>query len=86
MSFRDSELTHADQTVHFAGVFITEERGRFVESHWEVAIGTFPVQVDLVLERAGHRTQGETLALFIVRISEDKHAVEIVIPVTGDFI
>ena len=38
------------------------------------------------LERAGHRTQGEALLRLILRVAEDKHTVEIVIPVAGDLV
>ena len=52
----------------------------------QVAVGALAVQVDLILERAGHRAQGEALLRLVIRVAEDEHAVEIVIPVAGDLV
>ena len=86
MALGDRKLTHADEAVHFAGVLVAEQRRRFAETHRQIAVAAAAVQIDLILERAGHRTQGEALLRLILRVAEDKHTVEIVIPVAGDLV
>ena len=86
MTLGDRELTHADQAVHLAGVLVAEQRGRFTKAHRQVSVRAAAVQEDLILERAGHRTQSEALLRLILRVTHDEHAVEIVIPVAGDLI
>ena len=86
MALGDRKLTHTDEAVHFAGVLIAEQRGRFAETHRQIAVRTAAVQIDLILERAGHRAQGEALLRLILRVAEDEHAVEIVVPVAGNLV
>lgn len=86
VAFGDRELTHADETVHLAGILVAEERRGLAQAHRQVAVGALAVQVDLILERAGHRAQGEALLRLVIRVAEDEHAVEIVIPVAGDLV
>ena len=86
MSFRDRELAHADQAVHFAGVFLAEQRTGLTQAHRQVTIGTSAVQEHLILERAGHGTQGEAFLRLVIRIAQDEHAVKVMIPVTGDLV
>ena len=86
MSFGDRELSDTNQTVHFTGRFISEQGRSFRQTHRQITIGTLFIQIYLILEGAGHRTQGETFLCFIMRITHDKHTIEIVIPVTGNFI
>ena len=84
MSLGDRELADADQSVHFAGVLVAEERGGLAEAHRQIAVAARAVEIDLILERAGHRTQRKALFFFIIGIAEDEHTVAVVIPVTGD--
>ena len=86
MAFGDRELTHADEAVHLAGILVAEQRRGLAQAHRQVAVGALAVQVDLILERAGHRAQGEALLRLVIRVAEDEHAVEIVIPVAGDLV
>ena len=86
VAFGDRELTHADEAVHLAGILVAEQRRGLAQAHRQVAVGALAVQVDLILERAGHRAQGEALLRLVIRVAEDEHAVEIVIPVAGDLV
>lgn len=72
--------------MHFAGVLVAEQRGRLAEAHRQVAVGAGAVQIDLILERAGHRAQSEAFLRLVVRVAENEHAVEVVVPVAGDLI
>ena len=83
---RNRELTDADQSVHLAGILVSEQRRGLSEAHRQIAVGAGAVQKYLVLERTGHRTQREAFLGFVVGISEHKHAVEVVIPVAGDLV
>ena len=86
MAFGNSELTHTNQTVHFAAVLVTEQSRGFAQAHRQLTIGTLTVQENLILERAGHRTQSEAFFSFVMRVAQDEHAVKIMIPVTGNTI
>ena len=86
MALGNGELAHADQSVHLAGVLIAEEGRGLAQAHGQVAVGPGPVQKDLVLERARHGTQGEALLRLVLRVAQDEHAVEIMVPVAGDLI
>ena len=86
VSFRNGELTNADQAVHFAGVLVPEQRRSFRQTHRQITVRTLPVQIYLILERAGHRTQSEAVLGFVVRVAQYEHAVQIVIPVTGNLV
>ena len=85
MTLGDRELTDADKSVHLAGSLVTEQSGCFVISKRQVAVGTLLVEIRLILERTGHRTESVHLAV-AVGIAENEHAVLIVIPVSADFI
>ena len=86
MSLRDRKLTHTDQAVHFAGILVTEQCRSLTQSHRQVAIASFAVQIYLILERACHRTQRKALLRLIVRITDHEHSVQIMIPVAGDLV
>ena len=82
----DGELADADQAVHLAGVLVAEQGGRLAQTHGQVAVAAAAVQVHLILERAGHGTQGEALLRLVHGVAQDEHTVQIVIPVAGDLI
>ena len=84
MAFRDGELTHTNQAVHFTAVLVTEQSRGFAQAHRQLTIGALTVQENLILERAGHRTQSEAFFSFVMRIAQDEHAIKIMIPVTGN--
>ena len=86
MTFRDGELTHTNQTVHLTGVLVAEEGRGFAQTHRQVAVRAGAVEVDLILERAGHRAQRKALFGFVVWVAQYKHAIQVVIPVTADFV
>ena len=68
MSLGDRELPDTNKAVHFATFLIAEQGRGFSQAHRQIPIGAHPVQENLVLERTGHRTQGEAFLGFIVRI------------------
>ena len=82
----DGELAHTDEAVHLAGVLIAEEGRGLAQAHGQVPVAAAPVQEDLVLEGAGHGTQGKALLGLVVGIAQDEHAVQIVVPVAGDLV
>ena len=86
MALGNGELADADQAVHLAGILVAEQGGGLAQTHGQVAVGPLAVQVDLILERAGHGTHGKTFLGFIIRIAQNEHAVQIVVPVAGDLI
>ena len=86
MSLGDGELADADQAVHLTGVLVAEQGGCLAQTHGQVAVAAAAVQEHLILERAGHGTQGKALLRLIRGIAHDEHAVQIMIPVTGDLV
>ena len=80
----DGELTNTDQAVHLAGILVTEQGRGLGKAHGKIAVGALLVQIDLILEGAGHGTHCEAFLLLVVGVANDKHAVQIVIPVTGN--
>ena len=86
MAFGDGELAHPDQAVHFSGVLVAEQGGGLPQAHGQIPVRPGPVQKDLVLEGAGHWPQGKALLGLVVGVPQDEHAVQVVIPVAGDFI
>ena len=82
----DGELADSDQAVHLAGVLVAEEGRGLAQTHGQVTVGPAAVQENLVLEGAGHGTQGEALLGLVVGVAQDEHAVQIVVPVAGDLI
>ena len=86
MALRDGELTHTDQAVHLAGVLVAEQGRGLAQTHGQLTVGALAVQVDLILEGAGHGTQGKALLGLVVGIAQDEHAVQIVVPVAGDLV
>ena len=72
--------------MHLGGSLIAEQRRRFAEAHRQIAVAAAAVQIDLILERAGHRTQGEAFLRLILRVAHDEHAVKVMIPVAGDLV
>ena len=86
MSLGDGELADTDQAVHLAGVLVAEQGGRLAQTHGQVAVAAAAVQEHLILERAGHGTQGKALLRLVGGIAHDEHAVQIVIPVAGDLV
>ena len=72
--------------MHFAGIFVSEQGRSFHESHGKIAVAAFFIEINLILEGTGHGTESEAVFGIVVRIAEDEHAVEIVIPVSRDFI
>ena len=86
MALGDRKLAHADEAVHFAGILIAEQGRRLAQAHRQIAVAAAAVQIDLILERAGHRAQGEEFLRLILRVTHDEHAVKVMIPVAGDLI
>ena len=86
MSLGDCELTYTDKTVHLAAVLVSEESGGLAESHRESSVRALTVEEYLILERTGHGAHCEAFLGVIVRVSYYEHTVEIVIPVTGNFV
>ena len=85
MTFGNGELTDADQTVHLAARLVAEERGGLVVTKRQIAVGTLLVEICLILEGTGHRTERVDLVV-VVGIAENEHAVLVVIPVTADLV
>ena len=85
MAFGNGELTYTDQAVHFAGSLVAEQGGSLVIPQGQVAVGTLAVQVCLILEGAGHGTQGEHFVVLFL-VAQHEHAVFIVIPVAADLV
>ena len=86
MALRDGELTHTDQAVHLAGVLVAEQGRGLAQTHGQLTVGALAVQVDLILEGAGHGTQGKALLGLVVGIAQDEHAVQVVVPVAADLV
>ena len=63
MALGNCELPHTDQSVHLAGGLVAEQRGGLVIAQRQVAVGAGFVEIRLILERAGHRAQGEHLVI-----------------------
>ena len=81
MAFGNSELADTDEAMHLAGILIAEQGGSFAQTHGKIAVAAGAVEEYLVLERAGHGTQGKTFLGFIVGIAQYKHPIQIMIPV-----
>ena len=77
MALGNCELPHTDQSVHLAGGLVAEQRGGLVIAQRQVAVGAGFVEIRLILERAGHRAQGEHLVILLL-IAQHEHAVFIV--------
>ena len=110
MSLGNGELAHARQAVHLAGIFIAEQRRGFAHAVGKVAVALSAGFVNIVLERAGHRTKRIDIVvgvvldhcdvldpveilvrlgrveLLLVIITEDEHAVLVVVPVVGNLV
>ena len=84
MTFGNRKLTHTNESMHFTAVLVTEQCGRFAQTHGQITVTAGTIQENLILERAGHGTQGKTLLGFIVRITQNKHAIQIMIPMAAD--
>ena len=76
-----SELTHADKSVHLAAGFFSEQRCRLCISYGQVAVRLQTVFVYRELEGTGHRTQTEN---FVVNVffADIEHLVLVVLPVS----
>ena len=85
VAFRDGELPHADEAVHLAARLVAEQGGGLVVPQRQVAVRPGAIEVRLILERAGHRTQGKHLVV-LLGVAQHEHAVAVVIPVAGDLI
>ena len=72
--------------MHLAGILVTEQSGGLIESHWQIAVGAGTIEVNLILEWAGHWTQCEAFLGFIMWVAQNEHAIQIVIPVTADLV
>ena len=81
MSLGDGELTNSDKSVHLAAVLVSEQGRCFRQAHRQVTVAALSVQEHLILERAGHGSEGEAFLCFVCGVAEDEHSVEIVIPV-----
>ncbi len=86
VSLGNSELADADKTVHFAAVLVSEKGGGLRKSHRKIAVGAGSVQKYLILERTSHRTERKAFLGFVVGVAEDEHTVQIVIPVSRNFV
>ncbi len=84
MALGNGELADTDQAVHLAGVLVAEQGRRLTQAHGQVTVAAAAVQIDLILEGAGHGTQRKALLGVVIRITDDEHAVQIMVPVTGD--
>lgn len=82
VAFRNGELADTCQAVHFPGILISEQCRGFAVAKRQVAVGALSGFIYIILEGAGHGTQSKH---FFVRllISQNKHAVLVVVPVTG---
>ena len=85
MALGNCELPHTDQSVHLAGGLVAEQRGGLVIAQRQVAVGAGFVEIRLILERAGHRAQGEHLVILLL-VAQHEHAVFIMIPMAGNFV
>ena len=84
MPFGNGELTDADQSVHLSRILVAEQGRGFIVAQRQIPVGAGFVQVCLILERTGHGAQGQTIR--VVGVADDKHTVQIVIPVARNFI
>ena len=76
----------SDEAVHLAGVLVAEQGGRLAQPHGQVPVGPLAVEEHLILEGAGHGTQGEALLGLVIGVAQDEHAVQVVVPVAGDLV
>ena len=85
MTFGNCELTNSDKSVHLAACFISEKCWSFIVTERKISVWTLTIKISLILERASHRTKCKYFIIFF-RITEYKHTVHIVVPVTADFV
>ena len=85
MSFGDCKLTNSCQAMHLTGVLITEQCGCFTVTEWQITIAVLFCFVYIVLEWTCHRTKCEYFFVCLF-ITENKHTIFIMIPVTGDLV
>ena len=83
MSLGNGKLTHTGQSVHLAGILVTEQSGSLAHAVRQITVGLLRILIAVVLERAGHRTQCQHL-LVLLLIAKNKHTLFIMIPVTGN--
>ena len=57
MALGDRELPHTRQTVHLAGILVSEKRRRLAHPIGKIPVALLRSLVDIVLERTGHGTQ-----------------------------
>lgn len=86
VTLRNGKLTQADKTVHFSRFFVAEQGRCFSETHRQVSVGAYAIEENLILEGAGHGTQGKNVGAIVGGVSYYKHAVSIVIPMPGKLV
>ena len=85
MSFRNRKLTYTCQTMHFAGILVTEQSRCFTVTKWQGTVAVLFSFVYIVLEWACHWTKCKYFFICFF-ISEDEHTVFVMIPVTGNLV
>ena len=85
MRLRDRKLTYTGKSVHFTGIFTTEQCRGLTHTIWKITIGMLFILVYIILERAGHRAQRKYFFIVFL-ITQYEHAVLIMIPVSGDLV
>ena len=81
MSLRNRKLAHPCQSMHLAGILISEKCGSLTVSAWKVTVRLLGIFIYIILERAGHRTK-RIYFLVLLLIAKHKHAFLIMIPVS----
>ncbi len=85
MTLGNGKLAHPGQSVHLAGILVAEQRGSLAVAQGQIAVGMLGGFIHIVLERAGHGTQGKNF-LVLLLVSHDKHTVLVVVPVAGNLV
>ena len=82
MSLGNSKLPYSDKSVHLARILVSEEGRCLTEAHGQIPVRALTIEIDLVLEGTSHRTQCKALLALVIRVADNKHAVEIMIPMS----
>ena len=85
MSLGNRKLAHTGQSVHLAGIFVTEQSRCLTIAAWQITVGFLTCLVYIVLEWTGHWTQGKYFFVFFL-VSQYEHTFFVMIPVAGDLV
>ena len=85
MALGDGKLADAGQAVHLSGILVAEQGGSFAVAQGEFPVGVLVIFINIILEGTGHRPERKNLFVGFF-ITEDKHSVFIVIPMSGNLI